>query len=61
MTKTIERQVVKSVVDLTQIPCPACGQTDRWDGMETRHAEANNPELIVWCDCGRGELNIVVE
>lgn len=56
-----QKQQVRNVIDISQIPCPACGRSDRWDAMVTREPAANNPELIVCCDCGIGELVIVVE
>lgn len=61
MTSPPDPIVAQHVVSLEQIPCPACSATDRWDRMDTFQREANNPELVVWCDCGRGELHICIE
>ncbi len=56
-----ETQVVRHNVDLSAIPCPSCSRADRWDAMDTMTNPHNNPELIVFCDCGAGQLRIVVE
>ena len=48
-------------VDLRDYPCPACGRSDRWTHIVTEERIANNPALLVSCDCGAGELKIIVE
>lgn len=48
-------------IDLSHVACPACGRSDRWDGIFTKETEHNNPELVVFCDCGRGEIVVVIE
>ncbi len=55
------RHTMRFDVDLSQQACPSCGRTDRWEGMHTEEEPGQNPSLIVWCDCGLGELKIVVE
>ena len=49
------------VVDVSKIPCPHCGRSDRWDGVVSVDSPDHNAELLVMCDCGLGELKIVVE
>ena len=49
-----------TLVDLSQHVCLACGNTARWEGMHVEEDPGHNPALVVWCDCGRGELKIVV-
>lgn len=48
-------------INLREHPCPACGSTERWEGMHAEEYPSNNPTLVVWCDCGQGELRIVIE
>lgn len=47
-------------ITLKQYPCPTCGSMHRWDKAVVRHGDTNNPELIVLCDCGRGELRVIL-
>lgn len=58
---TIHRKAAIVPIDLSLHPCPVCGSTERWDGMSAEERPHNNPRLIVQCDCGRGELRIVIE
>lgn len=57
----VNRQGAIVPVNLSLHPCPACGSTERWEGMHAEISSTNNPALIVWCDCGMGELRIVIE
>lgn len=52
---------IRYVVDLSYVSCPACGSADRWDRIEAAEPEANNPELRAFCDCGSGEVVVVIE
>jgi hypothetical protein len=61
MKETLKRQQTIIPVDLSLHPCPACGRSDRWEGMHAEESAHNNPTLIVWCDCGQGELQIIIE
>ena len=53
-----KRRVV--VVNPAEYPCPACGRTDRWEGAY-EDPEDPRPSMIVYCDCGIGELKIITE
>ena len=54
-------KVAKMVtVDLSQERCPACGRSDRWDNNFAQEEPGQNAALVVWCDCGQGELKIVI-
>jgi len=48
-------------VVLSAQECPACGSTERWDAIHVEEDPGYNPAIIVQCDCGRGELKIIVE
>ncbi len=61
MTNGNGRTSATAHVDLSREPCPACGRTDRWERMHAEEDPGHNPVIVVWCDCGRGELRIVVE
>lgn len=54
-------KTTKYVVDLSGVPCPACGRSDHWDSMVHVESNDNNQELHVGCDCGMGEVVVVVE
>lgn len=59
--ETKKSKTARYVIDLSTVTCPACGRSDRWEAMTGDHPEGNNPQISVWCDCGVGELLIVVE
>jgi hypothetical protein len=59
MASTADYKVTKNIVDISHIPCPACGRSDRWDAMAAEEPPSNNPQIKVFCDCGLGELVIV--
>lgn len=61
MADVVEYKVVKNVVYISHIPCPACSRSDRWDAMASETPPSNNPQIKVFCDCGLGELVITVE
>jgi len=49
------------VIDLSSVECPACHRTDQWDAMRSGNDPHHNPSVIVQCDCGRGEVEFIVE
>lgn len=55
------RTKLQVLVDPSEHTCPACGRSDRWEGVEVEEDPGHNPAIIVWCDCGLGELKIIVE
>ena len=61
MPTATQRKAVIVPVNLSFHPCPACGSTDRWEGMDAEVSSDHNPVITVWCDCGLGELRIIVE
>lgn len=50
-----------TIVRLAEHPCPDCGSVERWSHMKTLTSPEHNPEIWVSCDCGSGELRILVE
>jgi hypothetical protein len=48
-------------IDLSEHECPACRSSGRWNIITSAEPPSNNPELRVLCDCGAGELRIIVE
>ena len=60
-TAKTEVKTARYVIDLSMVTCPACHRSDRWELIESRDSGVNNPELRVSCDCGQGELLVVIE
>lgn len=50
----------RTVIDLSKYPCPACGASNRWEGVRIEKLEHQPPTLTAWCDCALGELVVVL-
>ncbi len=55
------RKVDTTVIRLDEHACPACGRSDRWESVVPAEDPLHNAGVTVFCDCGLGELRIVVE
>ena len=49
-------------VRIDEYRCPACGRNDRWEQIVADDSDPDhNATIRVACDCGQGELQIVLE